>query len=102
MATFSSLRARLVGTVFLAIAPALAVMYFTRLHWTGFAVGFLALIAAWLGGERFILRQVRSLLKAARGLADGDLGSRTGLSGERGELGDLARTYDEMAEKLSQ
>ena len=63
MTAFSSLRLRLVGAVFLAIAPAWVVMYFTHLHWTGFVVGLLALGAAWFGGERFILRQVRLLLK---------------------------------------
>ena len=69
MTSFSSLRFRLVGTVFLAVAPASVMMYFadkyytdhygTRLPWTEFAVGLLALAAAWFGGERFILRQVR-------------------------------------------
>ena len=58
--------------------------------WAGFVVGLLALIAAWFGGERFILRQVRTLSKAAQSLAAGDLSSRTGLSRETGELGDLA------------
>jgi signal transduction histidine kinase/CheY-like chemotaxis protein len=86
----------------LAIAPAWLVMYFTHLHWTGFAVGLLALGAAWFGGERFILRQVRLLLKATQQLAAGDLTSRSGLSRERGELGELARTFDEMAANLGQ
>src|ERR1035437_2838279 len=49
MTRFSSLRFRLVGTVFLAVAPAWVVMYFvdkyyaahygSELPWTGFAVG---------------------------------------------------------------
>ena len=60
-------------------------------------VGLLALAAAWFGGERFILRQVRMLSKAAQQLAAGDLTSRTGLSQEQGELGELARTFDAMA-----
>src|SRR6266404_302321 len=102
MTPFSSLRARLVGSVFLAIAPAWVVMYFTHLFWPGFVVGLLALGAAWFGGERFIVRQVRLLLKATQQLAAGDLSSRSGLSQERGELGELARTFDEMAAKLGQ
>ncbi|HWX20282.1 MAG TPA: ATP-binding protein [Candidatus Binatia bacterium] len=108
MTSFSSLRARLVGTVFLAVAPAWVVMYFiakktdAEFPWTAFIVGLLALGAAWFGGERFILRQVRMLYKAARQLAAGDLTSRTGLAHETGELGDLARTFDAMAVSLEQ
>jgi signal transduction histidine kinase/ActR/RegA family two-component response regulator len=100
MTSFTSLRARLVGTVFVAITPAWVLMYYTDLPWAGFAVGLLALGAAWFGGERFILRQVRLLLKAARQLREGDLSSRTGLSEESGELGELARTLDTMAASL--
>lgn len=102
MTTFSSLRARLVGTVFLAITPAWILMYYTDLPWTGFAVGLLALGAAWFGGERFILRQVRTLCRTAGHLAAGDLSIRTGLAHERGELGELARAFDLMAESLEQ
>ena len=112
MASFSSLRVRLVGTVFLAIAPTWVAMYYadkyytahyrSHLPWIGFAVGLLALVAAWIGGERFILRQVRKLSKAARELGAGDLSSRTGLSKEEGELGELARTFDAMASSLEQ
>jgi len=110
MTSFSSLRFRLVGTVFLAVVPASVVMYFTdkyltahydfRLPWTEFVVGLLALAAAWYGGERFVLRQVRILSKAFKQLGAGDLSSRTGLLKERGELGDLARTFDAMAASL--
>ncbi len=103
MTRFTSLRARLVGTVFVAIAPAWVLMSCTELlPWTGFLVGLMALGAAWFGGERFILRQVRLLSSAARLLGAGDLNSRTGLSKETGELGDLARTFDSMAESLQQ
>jgi len=110
MSSFSSLRFRLVGTVFLAVVPACVVMYFTDkyyaaqygsdLPWSGFAVGLVALAAAWYGGERFILRQVRILSNSVRQLGAGDLKSRTGLSQERGELGDLARAFDAMVAAL--
>lgn len=112
MIRFSSLRARLVGTVFLAVAPAWGVMYFLLkatgteqdLPWIllAAAVGLLSLAAAWLGGELFVLRQVRELYRAARQLAAGDLSSRTGLSHERTELGDLARTFDNLAASLEE
>jgi signal transduction histidine kinase/ActR/RegA family two-component response regulator len=112
MTSFSSLRFRLVGAVFLAVAPASVLMYFvdryyeahfgTQLTWTQFVVGLLALGAAWFGGERFILRQVRILSKAARQLGAGDLTSRTGLSNEGGELGELAHTFDAMAASLEE
>jgi signal transduction histidine kinase len=112
MTRFSSLRFRLVGTVFLAVAPASVLMYFvdayyaqhygSQLTWPEFAVGLLALAAAWFGGERFILRQVRILSKAAQQLGAGDLTSRTGLSEEGGEFGDLAHTFDTMAAALEE
>ena len=100
MKKLSSLRIRLVGTVFLAMLPAWALMYFTDLPWTGFLLGLAALGAAWFGGEKFILRQVRSLHSATRRLADGDFKSRTGLAGVSGEMGDLAQTFDQLAVTL--
>ena len=112
MTSFSSLRARLVGTVFLAVAPAWALTYFIvkktgteqDLPWmlVSGGIGLLALGAAWFGGERFVLRQVRVLYESARRLAAGDFKSRTGLGKEAGELGQLARTFDSMAEFLEQ
>jgi signal transduction histidine kinase/ActR/RegA family two-component response regulator len=112
MTSFSSLRFRLVGTVFLAVAPPSVIMYFAdkyylsrygaHLAWSPVAIGLLALGAAWYGGERFILRQVRILSKAARELGAGDLASRTGLSSERGELGELAQAFDAMATSLEE
>lgn len=110
MIRFSSLRARLVGIVFLAVAPAWGLMYLLLkaagaeqdLPWMllAAAIGLLSLFAAWVGGELFVLRQVRQLYRAARQLAAGDLSSRTGLADERTELGDLARTFDNLAASL--
>ncbi len=102
MTSFSSLRIRLVGTVFLAIAPAWVLMYVTDLPWTGFVLGLLALGAAWFGGELFIIRKLRVLVHSAQKLSAGDLSSRTGLSAEPGEIGQLARTFDNMAASLEQ
>ncbi len=75
-------------------------MYFGYLPWTALVPGLLALGAAWYGGERFIIRQVRRLYNATQRLATGDLSSRTGLYKEKGELGQLARTFDQMAASL--
>src|SRR5690242_20748266 len=100
MSPFSSLRVRLVATVFIAIAPAGVLIYFANLPWMGFVMGLLALGAAWYGGERFILREVRLMLDAARKLGAGDLSSRTRAQEAKGELAELARTLDAMAESL--
>src|SRR5436190_19006138 len=100
MTGFTSLRMRLVAMVLVAIAPAWVVMYLLHEPVWGLATGLLALAAAWYGGEKFVLRQVRALSHAAQRLAVGDLRSRAGLPKERGEIGDLARTFDAMAEAL--
>jgi signal transduction histidine kinase len=102
MKRFSSLRVRLVGIVFLAVAPALAWLAYTHFEgvWPSFFIGLCALCAAWLGGELFILRQVRTIRVAAKKLAEGDFSTRTGLTNEPTELGDLARSLDTMAATL--
>ncbi|MBI3574390.1 MAG: PAS domain S-box protein, partial [Gammaproteobacteria bacterium] len=60
----------------------------------------LALATAWYGGNIFLLRQIGTLVGAARRLGRGDLSARTGLPHQGGEIGDLARSFDEMAEGL--
>src|ERR1700689_5731859 len=93
MKRFSSLRVRLVGIVLLAVAPALALLiYMGRAGWmwVDFTLGLFALGAAWMGGELFILRQVKSIMGSARELATGDLSSRPDLPDDKTELGDLA------------
>ncbi|HEX9048486.1 MAG TPA: ATP-binding protein [Verrucomicrobiae bacterium] len=117
---FSSLRMQLVASVFLWISPALVLtfivnqpwfwqfapewlrQYAMNVPWESFIVGVLALGAAWYGGERFILRQVRALTSAVQRLSGGDLEARTGLASVEGELGQLAHKFDEMADKLQQ
>ncbi len=65
-------------------------------------VTLLALSAAWLVGELFILRHIRALLKATNELTSGNLKARTGLPDGDGELNQLARVFDNMAEALEQ
>ncbi|MBI1881816.1 MAG: HAMP domain-containing protein, partial [Chloroflexi bacterium] len=64
-------------------------------------VGLLALTAAWIGSDLFVLRQVNALISATRRLR-GDLSARTDLAHEAGELGQLARAFDDMAATLEQ
>ena len=110
----------LVASVFIAIAPALVLTYIvnqswfwqfapdwlkpyaTSVPWTSFAVGLLALGAAWFGGEHFILRQVRMLSDAAQRFAKGELNARTGLEPAEDEFGQLAEVFDNMADSLQQ
>jgi len=97
---FSTLRLQLVGSVFLLVTPAWLLMYIFDLPMSGFVVGILALVASWLGGEFFILREVRALSTVAQRIAEGDLSARTGLKPSKNELGDLTKGFDLMAESL--
>ena len=65
-------------------------------------VTILVLAIAWVGSNMFLLRRVNALLDATQRLAVGDLGARTGLPYGQGELGQLARAFDEMTEVLEQ
>jgi signal transduction histidine kinase len=62
----------------------------------------LALAAAWVGGNLFIVRQIRNLVEGTKRVAAGELGVRTGLPHGKGELGQLAGAFDQMAESLDQ
>jgi signal transduction histidine kinase/ActR/RegA family two-component response regulator len=117
---FSGVRMQLAASVFVAVTPVLVLTYivnqpwfwqfapdwlrdyFVDVPWVGLTVGLLALMAAWFGGELFILRQVRLLSDAAKRLGTGDMSSRTGLHNSPGELGQLAEVFDDMAESLQQ
>ncbi|HTV62604.1 MAG TPA: HAMP domain-containing protein, partial [Verrucomicrobiae bacterium] len=93
---------KLVGTVLLLIVPALLLMYIYELPMSGFVVGFLALVAAWTGGELFVRRQIQAMSRTARKIADGNLSARTGLPASNDEIGQLAKIFDRMAESLEQ
>jgi signal transduction histidine kinase len=60
----------------------------------------LALAAAWVGGNLFIVRQIQVLVGATKRVAAGELGVRTGLPQGQGELSQLAGAFDQMAESL--
>jgi signal transduction histidine kinase len=63
-------------------------------------VGVLALGAAWVGVELFLVRHLQALLQAVKRLSKGDLSARTGLPHEPGEIHQLAAAFDEMAASL--
>ena len=74
---------------------------FTRNFLWLIIVAILVITVTWIGSNTFILRHVNSVLSATKRLAAGDLGARTGLSpGGKGELGELAHAFDEMAGSL--
>src|SRR5262249_31493864 len=62
----------------------------------------LALAAAWVGGNLFIVRQIQALVRATQRVAAGELGVRTGIPYGQGELSQLAGAFDQMAESLDQ
>ncbi len=64
------------------------------------AAAALAVSAAWFVGEHTILRRIKRLMAAANSLGKGDLGTRTGLDHDDGELGRLAASFDRMALSL--
>jgi PAS domain S-box-containing protein len=57
---------------------------------------------AWVGGGLLVTRPLDALVKASRRLASGDFSARSGLKRGGGEMGRLARAFDEMAEALEQ
>lgn len=65
-------------------------------------VTILALVAAWLGSDLFLLRYVQSLVHTTEKLHRGKFSARTGLPYTLGELGQLAAAFDRMAEGLEQ
>ncbi len=84
-----------------AVLSRLSWLYFRNIAGVG-VVTVLALLAAWFGGEVFILRRVKQLVNATRQLASGDLGVRIGPLKEKDELSMLAGSFDDMAESLEQ
>ena len=64
------------------------------------ATTLLALLAAWLAGEKLIVQRVRNLTTVARRIAAGELDARTRIEYGNEEIGRLAAALDEMAENL--
>ena len=65
-------------------------------------VAILALAAAWIGGDWFVLRQMNVLVGVTARIADGDLSARTGSVHGATELKQLSGAFDRMAQTLEQ
>ena len=63
--------------------------------------GMLVLLAAWFGGERLILRPIRSLVRTATRFGRGDLRARAADEPWMAEFEPLAAAFDDMARKLA-
>lgn len=55
---------------------------------------------AWAGGDFLIVRGFHSLLSASRSLASGNLAARVSAPSGGGEVGQLARAFDDLADSL--
>jgi diguanylate cyclase (GGDEF)-like protein/PAS domain S-box-containing protein len=65
-------------------------------------VALLTFWLAWVGGDLILLRRLKVLIQAAKKLASGDLGARTGLKYGQSELSQLALTFDQMSASLEE
>lgn len=65
------------------------------------ALAFLSFYAAWYGMDFLLVRPVNQLAYAARSLSRGEYSTRTGLPHDNDEIGELARSFDEMAHELA-
>jgi signal transduction histidine kinase len=106
-ARLTTLRARLVLLILLTVLPGFAIVIFgaaprsstNKLIILGL-ISVLVVAAASLAAELFVLRRVKSLVAATRRLAAGDLTARSGLPYGPDELGQLGRSFDDMATAL--
>ena len=69
------------------------------LLWLALA-SFVALLVVWLLSARVLMRPVNLLIQAANALASGNMAARSSFHGFYGELGDLSKNFDAMADAL--
>jgi len=60
----------------------------------------ISITAAWFVGKRFLTRPILDLMRVAREYQNGALAVRTGHAGSSGEIGQLARSMEAMADAL--
>jgi len=65
-------------------------------------VAFFALAAVRFASDRLILRPLGTLVDVTRRWSNGELGVHSGIPYQRGEIGQLSRTFDEMADTLQE
>ncbi|MEW5734746.1 MAG: PAS domain S-box protein [Thermodesulfobacteriota bacterium] len=75
-------------------------LFFRSLLTTGLAFAAI-LVLAWALSGLFFTRKIRQLVSAARRFGSGDTDARSGIGHTSDEIGELARSFDEMAEALS-
>ena len=61
-----------------------------------------AFAIAWVLGRKVLIGPIQQLAQAAKALASGNLAARSSFKGFTGEIGNLAKTFDEMAESLEE
>lgn len=54
----------------------------------------------WFGTDALVLRRIRDIIDATKRMAAGNLHARTALAYDTGELGQMARAFDNLAETL--
>ena len=59
------------------------------------------LFRSWFLGDALIIRQAQALVEATKRLAKGDLRARSGITYQQGELGQLAQSFDNMADEIA-
>ncbi|QTQ37009.1 EAL domain-containing protein [Aromatoleum petrolei] len=80
-----------------ALAQAQAAQVLRRNLLLVLALTALVLALGWVAAQRLVLRRVRDLADTARRIGAGELQARCALPPDGGELGELARTLDDMA-----
>jgi PAS domain S-box-containing protein len=102
----SDLRWRLLLLVLLACAPLVGFLFAEadgRLNLNQAGLGLaacLAFVLGWIGSYLMVLRPVRTLVHSSARLAAGELSTSKQLSHTRDELGQLTRSFDQMAKIL--
>ena len=108
---FRTIRTHLLLLVLISVLPALGIMIYSGLKQSSHAILLLNLMflcaavigimfVAWFLGNSTIVKRLGVLVDASRKLGRGDLRARTGLAYKNDELGELAKTFDEMAASL--
>ncbi len=73
--------------------------FLSRVAWL--LAGVLALfLVSWRVGQRIFVDPLRALLRAAGRFGSGDLAARSGVKRVSGEIGQLSRAFDDMADRI--